>query len=377
MSQFTLAIILVLILIICVLWISIRLIKNKQNSQNIETEEDVKIPPPLVRPPPPPVRHGLMIRVIRRTTTPRVDILKDNTEPQSYFEKIQTHDDDSQNVHNSQVITDLTKKYQKLVELYENDQTQTKELTEAGLSLEEIQNVRVQETILQIENCANKHFKPDVIEGNDEKLKNVKRFLEDMNKGYSITSLSPHEMPIKENWILTLVWQRIHNQDNQKNVELMEIALLDQLIDCVQKDNDALNMIMQFLFNEIQDEDEPENMNENKSLVCINGRVARVISSLSLLDNDPVLFEPIRDEKELANMAYSKASSILQEELKVQNMEKIYISTEKRSKEEQEKLEKFEKHVKDQIERTLLADYKDVISESKLKEIIEKSKAGV
>src|SRR5271156_1635580 len=41
---------------------------------------------------------------------------KDKNNPGNYYENIQEHNNDSQNVHDSQIISSLTRKYKKLVE---------------------------------------------------------------------------------------------------------------------------------------------------------------------------------------------------------------------------------------------------------------------
>ena len=159
----------------------------------------------------------------------------------------------------------------------------------------------------------------------------------------------------------------------------MKIALIDQLLDCYIKPNpNELNIFDIIHAFHPRTNLPADPLLDKLNLACINGRVGRIISALSLLDNDPILNSPEIDEKEIANIAYMKASSILKEELKTENMENIYTKdVDQLTNEERENLNKFEKNVKDKIENTLLKEYKDIISNDQLTNIIKKSQLGV
>jgi len=268
----------------------------------------------------------------------------------TYYNDLQKHDNDSQNVHNLHVINALRKKYTRLVELnidFESLILPTiNKLLSFGLSINEIDAVRMQEIINQIEKCAKMY---DI-----NKQYRISRVLTEINKGKLISSLSQPDDSISESYILTLIWNRIHHTDNHDNVNIMEIALLDQLLDCVTDSSIDIHF------------------------VCITGRVARMISSLSLLDKDPILFEPEKDTKEIANLAYSKAHNILQNELKNNNMESVYISDpSKLTIDDQNNLNKFEESVRNQIKEVLHAEYKNILSAEDLSIIIIKAQSGV
>lgn len=288
--------------------------------------------------------------------------------PDKYYKDIQKHNNDSQNVHNSQIILSLRKKYNRLLDLNDvNNNDQTKELIRAGFTQQEIEKSRMLDTNNQIKIYAKNNL-------SDQNIQKINDVLAEIEKNNNITSISDIsnklDKPINENWILNLVWERINHNDNKDHVNEMKTALIDQLLDCVQSNNAVDIMVQMFINGDV--------IENNNNIVCINGRVGRLLSSLTLLDSDSILSEPEKDEKEIANLAYMKAYNILQEALKKDDIDKIYTKDiDSLTIEEKEKLSKFENQVKNQIEETLLKEYKDIVSNIELENIINKAKLGV
>ena len=296
---------------------------------------------------------------------------KDRKRPKKYFNDLEDHSNDPQNAHDHQVIISLKEKYQRLTELHK-DGPEIDELKKAGLSDMEIREAKIMDSINEIYQYALKKL------NNDDKKK-IEEVLTEISKGYTITSLDNNG--VKESWILTLIWERINHPENEKNRENMKEALLYQLIDCIQTTQEMFGDIIQII----------TPLGDAPHVVCINGRIARLISSLSLLDEDPILNKPELDEKEISNLAYMKAYSILQKNLKRKVpknrgfqrlegkiMEEIYIKDPDKLEDDEKKLLKhFESHVKKEITHSLKKEYQEIVSSKLLNEIIEKSLMGI
>lgn len=296
---------------------------------------------------------------------------KDRRKPKKYFSELEDHSNDPQNAHDHQVIISLKEKYQRLIELYK-DGPEIEELKKAGLSEVEIKEAKTMDCINEIYQYALR--KLDI---NDKKK--IEEVLTEISKGFIITSLDPNG--VKENWILTLIWDRINHPENEQNKENMKEALIHQLLDCIQTTQEMFGDMIQII----------TPLGDTPHVVCINGRIARLISSLSLLDKDPILSKPELDEKEISNLAYMKAYSILQKNLKRKVpknkgfnrlegkcMEEIYIKDpEKLENDEKELLKHFETHVRKEITHSLKKEYQEIISPKLLNDIIDKSLMGI
>jgi hypothetical protein len=306
---------------------------------------------------------------------------------QQYYGDLEEHDNDSQNVHDSSVVKVLRKKYEKLVELLPSNF----DVLHAGVSLEEIQKAKIAATFLELEEKIKKYYN---VQHKNQKITgivmdlNIRKsiiFLEEVKKGFLITSIEP-EKGVKEDWVLTLVWERIHQPVNKENCEKMEIALIDQILEGVKKKSPLVHTFLNLMgFPQPQD----DTIEGTHNPVCINGRVGHILASLTLLDNDPVLSEPEKDEKEVANLAYWKAGKITTDLLSTWVPEESMKLSKKTIKElyndvsdtltENEKsiIGKFEKHCKLEIEKELKKEYSGMISDEKLEDIISKAQQGV
>ena len=89
---------------------------------------------------------------------------------------------------------------------------------------------------------------------------------------------------ISDKQVLELIWKRIHNPINEKNKDNLLDAFYLNLLEC----------------------------HENGSVVCANGRVCRMINSLSTLDANPKTWELMKLE-DIRNMIFDKTRKIIQD----------------------------------------------------------------
>lgn len=311
---------------------------------------------------------------------------KNKHHPHKYYQEMEDHGNDPQNSHDHQVIISLTEKYKKLVELQneldKSNEPDYEEFKKAGLVDTEIKDAKAAYSINEFYTWAVDFLKKKYVGDRDNYHKNIKILedvLNEIGKGAEIKSVDPEG--VKEGYILMLIWLRINHPDNAENCENLKEVLLNQILDCVQTTQEMLGDLIQIV----------APIGDTPHVVCLNGRVARIISSLSLLDKDPILAKPELDENEITNLAYMKSSMILQKNLKKlipskiksqnvhgETMEDIYVrDPEKLTETEKELLEQFEHHVKKEITRTLNKEYKEIVSSNLLEKMIEKSLAGV
>jgi hypothetical protein len=120
--------------------------------------------------------------------------------------------------------------------------------------------------------------------------------LENMGPNY-LSSLDDNE-----DSILQHVWARINNPSNIEQKTELKASLLDSLADSAIVDSHG----------------------RPTSTVCINGRCNRIINSLTLLDSDPVISEPVRTVDILRNEILTKSSKILNDTLTDNDQLKAY-----------------------------------------------------
>jgi hypothetical protein len=294
----------------------------------------------------------------------------DKKNPEKYFNEIQTHNNDTQNVHNSLIISGLSKKLTRLKELVEKSQV---DLSSLGVNGEEAQNIKIHESLTQIKQFAQGHYIRDNIR-DTEKINKIKFILKKIRNGDLIVSINilSSDTAIKESYILSLIWERIHHPENAEKAHDMKVALLDNLVDAVITSTHNIFNIIDIQIGEFS--------GQKYRLECITGRVGRMLASLTLVDADKILSEPERDEKEFENEAYYKAHNILHSQLQKESeqLREDYIADrEKIEKKRLKHLLEFENSVKEQINITLLKDYENILELSSLKNIIQKAQEGV
>jgi hypothetical protein len=247
----------------------------------------------------------------------------------------QKHNNDSQNVHNSTIVKSIKKKYDRLIELKNN------EVIDLGIDDNSIEENKEELAILQIRNY--------VKDLDDIKKIKIDCFLDSLHRNNKVVVLDDYDKHV-----LSMVWERIHDSSNVANLEKLKESLVDQILDSVNP------------------------YGPGYFPVCINGKVSRIISSLTLLDSDKILAAPEMDEKEIENLAYFRAYQILNENLKLQNIEKLYNTPEDDlSSEDRQKLYKFIEFCSNNIETEIRKEYSEVLRENELQRIIENAKQGI
>jgi hypothetical protein len=282
------------------------------------------------------------------------------SKPEQFFQDLTTrkeaHNNDNNNVHDAIIRKDLTAKLLRIIEL-NGDETPIK-----MSDVEYITNV-YNMVMHEIKQLTPENLKPAV----DLALNKI-------SNGYIIQMANG--VLYREDYILNHVWRRINSDDNKANAEDLKNALINNLADCTYKKSTSIPV-----------PENPENDNLDIGDIvnpltthCINGRVGRVIQSLVILDADPILSAPERDEAEIANEAYTKSSRLIDIAIGEQSAELQQLFAKDKdtlSPEDKEKVENLENHIKEKISTTLTNDYKDLIEESKLSEIIRKAHIGV
>lgn len=254
------------------------------------------------------------------------------------FEAVQTHANDSQNVHDKQVLTCLKKKFKRLVHLYSVDNKITDidsklpefyEEIEAAIPAQHKKNVKT--VLTQVKAGAQTSSIPDEIVEIDDKAITV---------------------PAKENYILYLIWNRIKSPDNDKNRDDLIEMLFNQLNDCIMPASTRIPIIEDLLT--------PGGMH------CINGRIGRMISTLTLLDNDPVLQEPEKDIAEIRNIMFMRAAAIRNQELAAMEIKQPGF----KEKYDADDTLEFDIQVRNKISTTLLDEFKGQVPTKDMREII-------
>jgi hypothetical protein len=312
----------------------------------------------------------------------------DNKTPEERFADMQDHNNDPQNVHNSQVTGSLSRKYEELYNLHVK--ANGTETIMEGMTEDDMQEAKIDATMHEIRAFINKNSDPEL-------RKKAHSALNEIQKGNLITTISNKVdvngdlIPISEDWILTLVWERIQSPDNDNNREELQTALFDQLVDCtytIRVGNDLASEFLRILFglphmpNLGQNEGDGQGREVTRT-VCIVGRVSRILSTFTLLDANPELSKPVMDDKELSNEAYTKANNVLNQALSKyeethENIRELYaIPDEDLSMKDRLVVGDFIKVAKEKIAIELKRDYENLIDEKTLYTIINNSVSAI
>lgn len=236
-----------------------------------------------------------------------------------------THANDPENVHDRGVINSIARKYARLVELYSH------ESYKYGMNDTEFMECQIQ-AALQAAKSAAERFSADAQE-------KIHRFLDRVAAKCVITSF---DYDVYEDIIFMLVWNRIHHPDNADQQDAMLETLFLQILDGM----------------------------STGSPVCTNGRVSRVISSLTLLDADPVLYAPELDNSEIANLAYLRANRIITQELAAWRMKHPELPNWYDSGVDNATVAEFQQHCRQLIEKNIKEDFQDMVSDRYLHTVI-------
>jgi len=140
-----------------------------------------------------------------------------------------------------------------------------------------------------------------------------------------------------EDDVLLNVWSRINSSDNEENRDSLKESLMDSLANSMDT-----------------------NWAGEYKEVCIGGRCARMIGSLTLLDKEPTISSPMKTGEILRNEVFSKSYVILQDQLNTQPQEiqdayngKITEINDNL----QSQVDRFESETKEKIAETIRNDY--------------------
>jgi hypothetical protein len=317
--------------------------------------------------------------------------------PEEFFQEMNDHNDDGQNVHNAQIRKAITDRLLRIIELNGG----YREMYEVGgleLSNDQYFQAKFNQTEREIRERSKQYHDGLVLreeinrEEADLRNQKIDMVLKKIEHGYDI--LMTDHKTYKENFILVNVWDRINHRDNFAHREQLQIALIDQLVDSVEERQAPVAAIEEFINTVLGTNHQPEGLEQTHMTVCINGRVSRVLSSLVLLDADEQIATPEKDEKEYMNEALYKAARLVDRELELyevklpeynnspdvkKTMRELYEEPDedKLSQREQLVVKNFETHLREVMSEEIHKDYDGVLSPDQVAGIIEKAHAGI
>jgi len=202
-------------------------------------------------------------------------------------------------------------------------------------------------TIDEIREYAKRHKFSD-----PQKRKRAIKTINKMAEGNWITKLNA-----RENEILVNVWKRTTSPENENNKDNLRGAVMDSLSDCVENGYKG---------------------QENQ--VCGSGRKGSILSSITLLDADDNISEPIKTAEVLRNEVFAKSYQIMQDALKETDVEtaRAYNGVlEAPAPDVEQRVTEFEADSKTRIENNLRTEYSDKVDDKILTNLISDAQAGV
>jgi hypothetical protein len=308
-----------------------------------------------------------------------------------FFQDMNAHNDDGQNVHNPQIRKALTDRLLRIIEL-NGGVRQTYEVGGLELQHDQYFQAKFTQTNREIRERAKQYHDGLVLrteinrEEADLRLCKIDMVLKKMTHGYTL--IMKDNKAYKENFILVHIWDRINHADNFAHREQLQIALIDNLVDAIEERQAPIAAIEDFINTVLGTQHQPTGIEATHMTVCINGRVARILTSLVLLDADEKIAAPEKDEKEYTNEALYKAARIMERELDTYEVKLPELNTtmrtiyedpdeDKLSQRELLVLRTFENHLKEVMAEEIHADYDGIIPPGQVTGIIEKAHAGI
>lgn len=238
---------------------------------------------------------------------------------------------DPQNVHDSQVSTDVVNIYKKLIDKNNN------EYNSKFANAYNLEDIRQEIESYNFEKPENK----------DKALLIFNKVNE---KNYNTI------LNTTEDKILLDIWKRINSSENKQNQKELKSALFDSMADSIESDHYGV-------------------LRE----VCLRGRCNRMLQSLTLLDNDQDISKPIKTTEILKNEVFSKSYKTIQDELTKTEPEiaAVYNGKQTSDTELNKKVSEFEDNLKKQIEINIRNDYTDKVQNHVLENLIKDAVAGV
>ncbi len=324
-------------------------------------------------PPNSPVNSPVNGEEIREQTSSVVDTgVRDKEE---YLESIQKHANDPQNVHDTQIVKSLSIKYKRLMELHNAyNKDAYREISEAGIPPAEFKVAKINRCMDEFREYARDYISSGLRNGNfkqdiaNEIIKKISAVMKEILKARAIVSLTSNNEIVREDWIFAIIWEHINTTSNTEIQGNLRESFISQIIDCAQKNNNRAAFMALQLLGLI-----PPDMVGDYAVVCINGRVGRMLSSMTLIDSDPILGAPEKDEAEIANEIYTKVFKLLEDELNKQpELKKLYTG----GSDDIEVVSGIDT-MKTGIKDVIIKEYSELVPATKLTDILNKAIAGI
>jgi hypothetical protein len=242
-------------------------IEDFYNDYLIQTLRTAELTPELVVPNFPAVRQA--VRNANRNNSERVAALSAHMPKKQDMQQVYYTNEipsDPQNVHDTNVNTDIHRKFKKLVE---NNAYEVDHNPYAGMPIREVYN--------SIKNSVKSHKF-----GNALKRQDAEAVLNTMHSPEKVGALGVSQMEL-----LTEIWKRVHSPDNAERKDSLVGAFMDALADG----------------------------RENGYTVCTIGKCNRLMGSLTLLDTDAVIATPVKTKEILRSEIFTKAHNIINDTL--------------------------------------------------------------
>ena len=252
----------------------------------------------------------------------------------AYFEERDVRND-PQNVHESQVNNDLARIF---------NQIRQRNNKENVLFTYEM---NVDQDLAEIRNYMNTYSW-----SSDKQKNRAFQTLNKVSEGNWISKLNA-----RESEVLTEVWRRMNSPQNEDGRDNLRVALMDGMADCVETGYSGQDY-----------------------QVCASGRTGRILGSLTLLDQDDSISQPIKTAEILRNEVFAKSYQIIQDTLKGADdeMARAYNGVlDAPAPDVEARLDEFESGLKNRIETELRNEYQDKVDEKVLDNLISDAKAGV
>lgn len=282
-----------------------------------------------------PVPGALPVRT--RTTRRKKNQTEKERMRDTYFADRDIRND-PQNVHETQVNKDMARIYRSIIQ---------RNAAEDDIIGGQNDNAQTARNIAAIRDYARTYKFED-----SKQRERAMKTIETMAAGNWISGLNS-----RENDILSNVWKRTSSAENEGNRANMRAALMSGLADCVET-----------------------GYNGQDYQVCASGRTGRVLGSMTLLDANETISEPIKTVEVLRNEAFAKSFKIIQDALKETDEETVRGyngALENPAPDVATKVEAFEHALRDRIEKSLRAEYSDKTDEKVLNNLINDAQAGV
>jgi hypothetical protein len=165
--------------------------------------------------------------------------------------------------------------------------------------------------------------------------------------GNSISSLNTNGRDV-----LNTVWSRINSTENEPNREHLKNALMDALINSNEKNSEGAY-----------------------KPVCLTGMCSRVLESLTILDTDAEISQPVKTTEILRNEIFTKAHKVMSDTLAAADPDTRNAYNSGTDTILADRVSKLESDIRQAMD-SIRDDYPD-INPNTISNIIEDAKAGI